>query len=156
VNTWKVILATMVIFGTGVVTGGLLVLHSERIQPRHTQHQGGAPRVSPPASAGGMRLEFLRRAQRELDLTPEQRERIDKLIKESQERSRKLMEPIAPQLRGELEQTKTEFLEVLTPAQRARFEQLMKQQQQRPHEQRRPAQPPIERPAEPAPPAKAP
>ena len=33
-NTWKVILATLVIFGTGVITGGLLVTHSERVQQR--------------------------------------------------------------------------------------------------------------------------
>ncbi len=135
-NTWKVILATVVIFGAGVVTGALVARHSERGQaPAHLRN-AVAPRISPSLSAGGLRLEFLRRAERELRLNPEQRERIDKIIQASQERTRKLMEPVAPDLRAELERTKDEFLEVLTPEQRTRFEELMKKQQQRPHEPR--------------------
>ena len=34
-NTWKVILATLVIFIAGVVTGGLLVSYSDRVQQKH-------------------------------------------------------------------------------------------------------------------------
>jgi len=43
-----------------------------------------------------------------LDLNPAQRERIDKLMKESQERTRNIMEPVAPDLRAELERLKAE------------------------------------------------
>src|SRR2546428_576587 len=108
----------MVIFGAGVVTGALVARHSERIQVNPRQHNGtGGTRVAPAYSAGGIRLEFLRRAQRELDLNPEQRERIDKILKESQERSREIMEPVTPELRAELQRTKDEFREVLTPEQ---------------------------------------
>jgi Spy/CpxP family protein refolding chaperone len=139
VNSWKVILATMFIFGTGVVTGGLLVQHAARIRAPHSQHPAAQPRPpAQPASAGGARLEFLRRAQRELDLTPEQRERVDKILKESQERYRKLMEPISPQIRQELQQTKLEFREVLTPEQRARLDDLLKQQHQQQQQQHHP------------------
>lgn len=135
-NAWKVIFATIVIFGAGVVTGALVVRHSERAQAPVRLHNTPVPRLSPPFSAGGLRLEFLRRAERELSLTPAQRERIDRIIKESQERTSKIMEPVAPDLRADLERTKDEFLEVLTPEQRTRFEELMKKQQQRPHEPR--------------------
>jgi len=133
VNTWKLILATMLIFGTGVVTGALVMRNSDRgqgpLRPRNISQARPVGTFSP----GGLRLEFLRRAQRDLDLNPEQRERIDKLMKESQERTRKIMEPVAPDLRAELQRTKEEFEQVLTPEQRTRFEELMKKQQ-RPHE----------------------
>ena len=122
----------MVIFGAGVGTGALVVRHSEHIQAPRRQHSTPGLRSGPIASAGGLRLEFLRRAQRDLDLNPDQRERIDKLIKESQERTREIMEPVAPDLRAELERTKEEFQQVLTPEQRRRFEELVTKQQQRP------------------------
>jgi len=130
VNTWKIILATIVIFGAGVVTGGLLV-HHELMglpQPKNARAQ---PRPFAQAPLG-MRLEFLRRAERELDLTPEQGERIDKILKESQDRTHKLVEPI---IRDQLQRTRQEFLEVLTPDQRTRFEEFVRQQQQRQREQ---------------------
>ena len=85
-------------------------------------------------------MDFLRKMQRELDLKPDQRQRIDKLFKESQERTKKLMEPIAPELHAEVQRTKDAFREELTPEQRARFDELLKQQQ-RPKEPRRPGPP---------------
>jgi Spy/CpxP family protein refolding chaperone len=132
VNTWKIILATMVIFATGVVTGGLLVQHIEGRAPHAHRPTTQAPHPGQPASAGVMRLEFLRRAQHELDLTPDQQERIDKIIKDNQDRTRKLIEPV-------LQRTRQEFMDVLTPEQRTRFQQLVKEQQQRIREQRRQA-----------------
>src|SRR5205085_7128081 len=120
-------------FGAGVVTGAVVVWHSERVQLTSRQHNGGPTRPVPTYSAGGLRLEFLRRTQRELDLSMEQRERIDKILKDSQERSRKIMEPVTPELHAELQRTKEEFRQVLTPEQRIRFEELMKKQQLRPH-----------------------
>jgi Spy/CpxP family protein refolding chaperone len=136
VNTWKVILATMVIFGTGVVTGGLLVKYSNASRAPHP-HSSAPGRPAQPISPNGMKLEFLRRAERELNLTPEQRERIDKLISGSQERTKKILEPVTPKLREDLKQTKEEFRAVLTPEQQARFDELVKQQQ-RPREPRHP------------------
>ena|SRR5438309_1592301 len=127
----------MVIFGTGVVTGGLLVQHAERIRTPHGQHGGGLPRPPQAVSAGGTRFEFLRRAERELNLTPDQREQVDQILRTSQERTKKLMEPVQPKMREELQQTKAEFRAALTPEQRDRFDQMVKQQQ-RPREQRRP------------------
>ena len=126
----------MVIFGTGVVTGGLLVQHAERIRLPHGQHGLGLARPIQPVSAGGTRFEFLRRAERELNLTPDQRDQIDQILKASQERTKKLMEPVTPKMREELQQTKAEFRAALTPEQRGRFDELVKQQQH-PREPRR-------------------
>jgi len=122
VNTWKVILATLVIFAAGAVTGALL--------SRHLVH----PRFGP----GGMRLEFLRRMERDLDLTPEQQERIGKILKESQEHTRSIMAPVTPALHAELQRTKEAFRQALTPEQQTRFDQLLKRPQ-RARELHRPA-----------------
>jgi Spy/CpxP family protein refolding chaperone len=88
-----------------------------------------------------LRLEFLKRAERELDLTQNQRERIDRIMKESQEHTREIMEPVAPELRAELQKTKDQFVEVLTIEQRKRFEELVKKQHPRPRDQRRSSAP---------------
>jgi Spy/CpxP family protein refolding chaperone len=155
VNTWKVILATMVIFGAGVVTGGLLV-HSTARFPHNRQQPGlGQLHAAQPGPAGIMRLDLLRRMERDLDLKPDQRERVDKILKAGQERTKEIMEPIEPDLREVVQQAREEFLAVLTPEQRARFEALLKQQQQqRAKEQHK--QPPPPRQPNPAPPVAQP
>jgi len=136
VNTWKVIFATIVIFGAGVVTGGLLVKYSVQTPPRP---HGPANRAVQPISAGGIRIEFLRRVERDLNLTADQREQIDKILTASQERSKKIMEPVQPIIREELQQTKEQFRAVLNPEQKIRFDELLKQQQQqRQRDQHRP------------------
>jgi hypothetical protein len=136
VNTWKVILATIVIFSAGVITGALVARQTASLNAPARQRPTLSSRPGMISAAGDLRLEFLRRAQRELDLNQDQRERIDKIIKESQERTRKLMEPVAPELHAELQRTKDQFLQVLSPDQRTRFDKLVKRQQ-RPHEPRR-------------------
>jgi Spy/CpxP family protein refolding chaperone len=138
VNTGKVILATLVIFVAGLVTGALLVWQSDRLaMPRSPRLQRPENRAAQPLSPGGMRVELLRRMQRDLDLTAEQRERTDKLLKESQERTREITKPIAAELRAEVQRTTERFREVLTREQLARFEELLKKQAH-PHDQRRP------------------
>ncbi len=134
-NPWKVILATLVIFSTGVVTGGLMVRNTQLMRPHRSQHSTNGHPVQV-TSPGFIRFEFLRRAQHELDLTPEQRQRMDQLIDESQERIRKLWEPVTPKVREELHQTKAQFRALLTPEQQTRFDELWKQQHVR--EGRRP------------------
>lgn len=119
----------MVIFGAGVITGALVVRYDAALYNSPPQRAGFGTRFAEFGSPGGMRLEFLRRMQRDLDLTPEQRDRIDKVLKQSQERTRKIMQPVAPQLHQELEQAKTEFREILTPPQQTRFDELLKLQQ---------------------------
>jgi len=139
VNTWKVIFATVVIFGAGVVTGALVVKYAAPT-PVHQSRQGssGANRIQP-ISAGGLRIEFLRRAERDLNLTADQREQVDKILTASQERSKKIMEPVQPKIREELQETREQFRAVLNGEQKMRFDELLKQQQQqRQREQHRP------------------
>src|ERR1035441_3512487 len=120
----------MVIFGTGVVTGGLLVRHAAPPWVRRRQRVNAAagPAQAPPG--GIMRIDFLRRMERELDLTAEQREPIDKVLKEGQERTKKLMETVEPRRREEFKKTMEDFRAVLTPEQRSRFDELVKQSEE--------------------------
>jgi Spy/CpxP family protein refolding chaperone len=79
------------------------------------------------ASIDQRRVEFLLRATRELKLTADQRGQIDKIVLESQERTRQVWEQVAPQMRKELADTKDKIHVMLTPEQQARFEELLKQ-----------------------------
>ena len=125
-NPWKVILPTLAIFVAGVVTGALLVVYSGRsfvTRPGRSVVNKGSSQVSTP---GTMRLDFLRRVQRDLELTQEQHEKIDRILKESQERMRKIEEPVTPAIREEMRRTREELRDVLTPEQRLRFDEIFK------------------------------
>jgi hypothetical protein len=127
VNYWKVILATMVIFGTGVITGGLLVKNTATgpgRRPAGANKTNQAPVAVSPQQL--LRLEFLKTVRKDLDLSPEQHERIEKIIHEGQDKSRKLWESVAPDLRKELQSVHEKIRAELSPEQRRRFEQLLK------------------------------
>ncbi len=121
----------MVIFGCGVVTGGLLIKTVKTELPAAGVPAEVAPHPStstnqPPPLAQIQRPEFLRRMQKQLDLTASQRDEIAKIMKASQERNRPLWERIAPQLREEVKRVREEMRQVLTPEQQKKFDELLK------------------------------
>ena len=150
-NFWKVILATLVIFVAGVVTGGLLVNYSDRtlqkvrrFQPRENVRQPANPNLPPGAMlapnardprqpnlpnrlAPGLNLEFVQKLDGEVQLSPEQRDHIQKIIADGQQHNKELWKRIAPELREENARTKERIRNALTPEQRVRFDELMKQ-----------------------------
>jgi Spy/CpxP family protein refolding chaperone len=131
VNSWKVILATIVIFGAGVVTGGLLVnyvMHSSHrhpLPPPVIQPDDGLP---PQIRAEMLKKQFVQQLDDKLNLTKEQREQIQKIIADAQQNSRDLWKLVAPQFKALMQDTRQQIREVLTPEQRKQFEMLMKQQ----------------------------
>jgi hypothetical protein len=150
VNTWKVIFATLVIFVTGVVTGGLLVSYADRAsQKNRPQRQrefgrplANNPNPNPVASPRdptrplnqlpnrvprGVSKEFLQRLNAEVQLTSGQHERIEQIIAEGQLRTKEIWEHLTPELRREMTETQRRIRDILTPEQRAKFEELMKQ-----------------------------
>jgi Spy/CpxP family protein refolding chaperone len=142
VNTWKVILATLVIFGTGVVTGGLLVVYSNTAahHAEKTTEAEGPKRNPPPVPGPGaardprlpvaqhflLRKEFLTRLDEELKLTPDQRERIEKIMGEGQQRIQEFSQQIDPQIRAELAATRERIRAELTPGQQTLYVDLLK------------------------------
>lgn len=123
-NSWKIILATVVIFGAGVVTGGLLVNHVERTRPvihrPPRQPQAFTPRPEI------LKTNFVRRLDRAVHLTPVQRGRIEKIIAEGQKRNRELWKKVAPEFRPVILEVRRRIHQVLTPEQQKRFEQLLR------------------------------
>jgi Spy/CpxP family protein refolding chaperone len=117
VNAWKPILAALIIFAAGVITGGL-------IAPAKPEPSGGAqPAKAPLPMFPQHRVEYLRRLQRQLDLTPDQRTRIEQHLSASQERLKTMWAPMAPAAREEARQVRRQILEELTPEQRKKFEE---------------------------------
>ena len=127
-NPWKVILATLVIFTTGLITGGLMVKKfSPRTPPLPPQRFGAMT----PAEPWLMRDALLFQMQRELNLRPEQHARIQKVLEESRESWKVLWEIMGPEVQTELRHVREAINEELEPDQRQRFEQLLQQRPRR-------------------------
>ena len=176
---WKVILATLVIFGAGLVTGGLLVgiadgarerrhhwfqMHDAKFHPPgfgNTNAPTGSNREPgklslpfgrPPGKSMGK--EFLERLDRELKLEPEQRKRVGKILDESQKHTKEIWEKVAPEMREEMKRSREQMRDVLTPDQNKRLDELMKRGPKPPGEgqtNNAPLPPPENPPAEPKP-----
>lgn len=73
------------------------------------------------------------RVQKDLDLTPEQRARIEKIIGDAQERIRDLWDQVAPDIRDEYEDVQKKLCGELTPEQSKLFIEMMKKQSHPPH-----------------------
>ena len=121
----KVILAAAVIFLTGVVSGVLTaqLFHAKTRQPTVPVAAGTALRHPWMAQ----RLDLMRRLTDRLSLDPDQRERIDLPIEQSQRRLRELWIPIEPKAREELRLLRHRIDVELKPGQRLTFERLLRQ-----------------------------
>ena len=131
-NNWKVIptivLATVLIFGAGVFTGGILV---DIVKPPHGEKKPHWEMATVTNSASviptnaltksNARLPeilsrpFLQRLDEELHLAPDEREAIQKIISEGQNQMRKV-----------IQDSRLEIRELLTPEQRKQFDELVK------------------------------
>ncbi len=126
-NNLKVIFATVVIFGAGVITGGLLVnyVHNSRpkafhkpavdVRPPLTNAVARVPEAPKLKAPEILNRQFLQRLNEELHLTPEQHEAILKIINEGQNQVHKV-----------IQDSRLEIREVLTPEQRRSFDDLVK------------------------------
>ena len=135
-NTWKPILAALVIFAAGVVTGGLTV--NLRKQP--ARPKGTVAAKKPVAMPRELR-ELSRRMQAELDLTPEQRGRIETIIHDSQERVKTLRDEVGQKTSEEFREMRQKIRDELTPEQRKKFAEIMKQHDGRNKRDERTARP---------------
>ena len=123
-KSWQAIIAAIVIFCTGLVSGVLL---TRQYLQRHTPDPALASSAFLSMGPSWARAEYLRRVQQQLDLTVPQRERIDQILASGQANLRAIWEPIAPQSQAELLQIRDRILAELNPRQRAQFDDLTKQ-----------------------------
>ena len=146
-NAWKIVLATLVIFIAGIITGASLVKFAQgrggrmnsRPQPeinrpgnpgrpenpnrRNDPELGNQPGQQP----GLVNRQFVLGLDRQLKLTPEQRDKVEKFMMEGQERIRQLRSKLEPEMRKEMQSVNEQIKTILTPDQREQFERIMKQ-----------------------------
>ncbi len=115
-NPWKFILATVLIYGTGVVTGALLTTLVER------PHKAASRPAQQLNYSQIQRAEFLDRLQKQLDLKPEQHDRIGHILRESNQRTKPYWDPVAAKMKEEIRVVTEKIRAELTPEQSAKFE----------------------------------
>ena len=146
-NYWKVILATVVIFGAGVLTGGVLVNFVQYSHPRTGSHRPAASGESHPSAEAREvqshtnNLATLSRPQRppeilddkfvqqlddKLQLTPDERAAIQKIIADGQERNHSIWTNNSAQMRAVVQDVRHRVREALNADQQKQFEDLMK------------------------------
>lgn len=126
-NSWKAILAALVIFLAGTITGALISRKSQSVVPLENRPSGSSPVVP----GVRQRLDFLRRLEKPLKLNGQQRERIEQILARSQERMKILWQEIAPRMQTELEQTRNLVRHELTDEQQTKFDDILRLRDQR-------------------------
>ena len=116
-NAWKVILATLVIYAAGVVTGSFAAGLKTRLQRDQKSDHVGRPR--PP-----MMKDLVRRMEARLDLTPDQKILVHEIVEASQTRMRTLMDEMRPKLASESQSMRQEIEAILSETQMATFDRV--------------------------------
>ena len=148
---FQVILATLVIFGSGALTGALIMnrIHGPApdavpppyrpvvIRSNMPTAQPVALRTNTPAWPRGAdevaqrRVQYLERIAPQLELTEAQKTEIAEILKESHQRIRALSESIGPDVRKEIKETHERFQKCLNNEQRVKFRELNRARNQR-------------------------
>lgn len=131
-NLWKVILAALVIFAAGVITGGVTVNLQTKVAgptPVAPPRQPFNNRPNPawtPERVDMQHRQLLHRLEERLDLTPEQHGRIEAMVRESRQRLTTMAQETSTHIRGELDQLRGNIRRELTPGQQRTFEEVFK------------------------------
>ena len=124
-DQWKAILATLMIFGSGVGTGHLLTRQNAPETP--TPPQNGTSRFQPQSNGKEARPVFFRSSgylDRHLELSEEQKNQIRELTKQSHQRIFEFGEPFREQLREEHRDLQKQIRGTLTPEQTRIYDNL--------------------------------
>ncbi|HUR47268.1 MAG TPA: hypothetical protein VMZ27_15410 [Candidatus Saccharimonadales bacterium] len=118
---WKAILATLVIFTAGLFTGAVGVrLLTPPPRPAFR------PTAENPLLPWMVREQFVQFLAEKISLTEEQKDKVLKIVHDSQQRTQILTSLIEPEMREELRATRESIREVLTPEQREKYEEILK------------------------------
>ncbi len=120
-NTWKVILATLVIFGAGVLTGGFVV-HRAAPRPQPVRLPGTNLLDTPGPGPLWLQDPARRRLLEELKLSPPQARELEHVMVESRERFQILWDLVRPDMQFELRELRARIHRILTPEQMEKFD----------------------------------
>jgi len=114
-STKTIVIAIVVVILTFVsgAAAGVLLAHFHIVG----RSRGGRP----PRLAPAMMVRHLDHA---LDLTPEQRAKVEEIVRRHHQRIESLTESVRPQVRQELDDANREIEALLTPEQRQKFEKM--------------------------------
>ena len=160
VNFWKIVLATIVMFGAGVTTGGLLVSHIDRgrqdinrrppmpfgsneiMRPfggegRGEGRGGGRgmmefPQFPRPRQPDMLDTNFVKQLDDALKLTQAQQDSIRKIIADGQDRNHAIWTNNAEQMREVTMDVRHRIHELLNADQQKQYDELMKRVPRRP------------------------
>jgi hypothetical protein len=157
VNFWKIILATIVMYGAGVTTGGLLVSHIDRdrldtyrrppplgsnemFRPFGGEGRGGRggpewnfnSQFPRPRQPDILDTNFVKQLDEALKLTQQQQDSILKIIAEGQDRNHAIWTNNAEQMREVTMDVRHRIRELLNDDQQKQYEDLMKRVPRRP------------------------
>jgi Spy/CpxP family protein refolding chaperone len=134
VNAWKIVLASLAIFAAGVLTGALATRLArpivrppvEMAAPAIAGSNSLAARPGMVRMPGSQRLDSLQRMlESQLDLAPEQREQVQRILKDGRDAMRRHWDPIEPRLREENRRIWNDIRQALRPEQRQKLEELL-------------------------------
>jgi len=138
VSIWKVILATLVIFGAGVIAGASFInrLHQTAhaaaagsdASTRHPLNPWETPVINtnnPPRSVRA-KNDFLNRFGQQLEITSEQHARIEQILGDSQKRTKEISDSVAPYLREEVRHTRELIRNELTAEQLVKYDEIFR------------------------------
>lgn len=115
------VLALLLAAVGGVAAG--VALDRSMSQSRHLGFLARGTAFRPPSNRHP-RSELLDRLDASLDLSGEQRVRVDSVLARREAEMRALRDQVRPRFDSIAGRTRTDLLQILTPAQRARFEEL--------------------------------
>jgi hypothetical protein len=105
----------------------LLVTNALRVKQNHSKPPNSAIAAATASNPWLVRnRELLRRMDKELELTPDQHSHIEAIIAASQERTKALWKPIAPEMNKETQLVHLEIRELLNADQKKRFDDFPK------------------------------
>ena len=128
VNAWKPILAAVVIFAAGVVTGGFVVDFGEPNPPRAFPRERGLRNAErgPGSRTEGQLNWLMKRIQRDLKLSDKQAAKVESAFKASREEMKLTFEELRPRMRASTEKLKESLRDDLTEKQIAKFEKYLR------------------------------
>jgi len=130
VKPWKVILVFVGVFLAGIVCGVGIGPQVWRLWHPRPPSLGPGERASP-GLPGAVRASMLDRLSKQLELTAEQKQKIEPLVKKLEADTKQMRREGLQKFRTAMEKFDAEMTAILTPEQKAKFDESRKKQRER-------------------------